>query len=41
MADRLTRIATALAAMAVAAVAAVISHRHAYEPRTCGAYGKK
>ncbi|MBO3753077.1 DUF2637 domain-containing protein [Streptosporangiaceae bacterium NEAU-GS5] len=31
MADRLTRITTALAVMAVAAVAAVISYQHAYE----------
>ena len=31
MADRLTRITTALAVVAVAAVAAVISYRHAYE----------
>lgn len=31
MADRLIRITTALAVVAVAAVAAVISYRHAYE----------
>jgi hypothetical protein len=31
MADRLTRITTALAVVAVALVAAVISYRHAYE----------
>ncbi|WP_329603073.1 DUF2637 domain-containing protein [Actinomadura soli] len=31
MADRLIRITTALAVMGVAAVAAVISYRHAYE----------
>jgi hypothetical protein len=33
VADRLIRITTARAAVAVAAVAAVISYRHAYEPR--------